>query len=87
MLESEQRLLRVAGMTGQVSLSPLQELHASLMVAHDEVKNRFSEAALHAYKKLQGLVESQGLPEVNRTAYSEAREEVLRHLHSESLTS
>jgi hypothetical protein len=70
---------------GEVGLSPKQELLASLMTAHDEVKNRFSETALHAYQSLEVLVEESGLPSEKRTSYTEARDAVLRQLHSESL--
>jgi hypothetical protein len=69
----------------QANLSPMEELLASLMTAHDEVKNRFSEAALHAYERVQVLVENDGLPSDKRTTYSVAREEVLKQLHTESL--
>jgi hypothetical protein len=69
----------------QADLSPMEELLASLMTAHDEVKNRFSEAALHAYERVQLLVENEGLPSDKRTSYSVAREGVLKQLHTESL--
>jgi hypothetical protein len=63
----------------------LKELHTSLMAADDEVKNRFSEAAVLAFEKLQALVESGGLPRAKRISYAAARDEALRHLHAESL--
>jgi hypothetical protein len=78
-------LVGIATTFGESSLSPMKELLASLMTAHDEVKNRFSETALHAYEKLQRLVENRGLPSANRISYSAAREEVLKQLHTESL--
>jgi hypothetical protein len=70
---------------GEVNLSPKQELLASLMAAHDEVKNRFSETALRAYERLEVLVENRGLPSDKRTPCTEARDAVLRQLHTESL--
>jgi hypothetical protein len=69
----------------RVHLSPMEELLASLMTAHDEVQNRFSETALHAYEKLEVLVESSGLPLDKQASYSIARDAVLRQLHTESL--
>ena len=66
-------------------LSPMKELLASLMTARDEVKNRFSETALRAYKDLEVLVENGGLPSASRASYTAARDAVLRHLHTESL--
>jgi hypothetical protein len=68
-------------------LSPMGELLASLMTAHDEIKNRFSETALQAYKKLERLLESRGLPSANRVSYAAARAAVLEQLHTESLDS
>jgi hypothetical protein len=79
-------LFRLSGVRMmEETLSPIKELLAALMTAHDEVKNRFSETALDAYVKLQVLVEESGLPPEKRTSYSAARDAVLRHLHSESL--
>jgi hypothetical protein len=70
---------------GEAKLSPMKELLASLMTAHDEVRNRFSETALRAYEKLQVLVEAGGLPPDKRASFSAARDAVLRQLHTESL--
>jgi hypothetical protein len=77
--------LKIVGLGEPAQLSPFQSLLASLMAAGDEVKNRFSDSALRAFKALEVLVTAEGLPTEKRTQYSEARDEVLRQLHLESL--
>jgi hypothetical protein len=69
----------------QINLSAMRELHASLMAARDEVKNRFSDTTLQAYKNFDVLVEASGLPQNKRAAYLEARDSLLQQLHTESL--
>jgi hypothetical protein len=66
-------------------LSPYRNLLALLMAAGDEVRNRFSESALSAFKCLEILVTAEGLPVKKRTQYSEARDASLAQLHAESL--
>ena len=66
-------------------LSPMGELLA-LMTAHDEIRNRFSETALQAYKKLERLLESRGLPSANRVSYAAATAAVLEQLHTDPST-
>jgi hypothetical protein len=77
--------LKPLGFGEPLPLSPWQNVLASLMAARDEVRNRFSESALLAYEKLEGLVTAQGVPAEKRVQYSETRDAVLQQLHAESL--
>ena len=68
----------------QLVNSPMKEFLTSLMTARDEIRNRFSDTALRLFKDLEITLQAGGLPTDKRTSYQEARDAVLRQLHTES---
>lgn len=70
---------------GRDNATLFHELLTSLMTIRADVRNRFSDKASTAYKDLESLVDSMGILPTKQVAYSEARNELLKQLHSESL--